>query len=111
MSARAKITHTIGEWSWNHDAVIARLAQNIDPGACVGWRGSSSGHANIFGGKKLGKPQMNSANRFIWMAHHNEDITKHSVHLSCGNIHCSNINHMFLMPNNRRGLSKYDRLD
>jgi hypothetical protein len=103
MSAKAKITHNIGVWSWNHDGVIERLEKNDNDNDCVGWTGSSSGHANIFGGKKSGKPQMNSANRFIWMAHYNQDIPEHSVHMSCGNIHCSNIKHMFLKPNYRQG--------
>lgn len=108
MPAKAKITHSIGDWTWNHDAVIARLEKNNDPNACVGWMGSYNHHANIFGGKKRNKPQMNSANRFIWMAHYNQDIPEHSVHMSCGNIHCSNIRHMYLEPNFRNGYKKND---
>jgi len=108
MSARAKITHNIGEWSWNHDAVIDRLEKTNNPNDCVGWSGSSNKHSNIFGAKKNGLPQMNSANRFIWMAYHNQDIHEYSVHMSCTNSHCSNILHMFLMPNNRQGYTKND---
>jgi hypothetical protein len=95
----------VGSWAWDQDKIQSKIETSTNPNDCLAWNGNANQHANIHGGYCNGKPQMNSANRFIYMALHGEDISDYAVHMSCGNTYCANERHMMLMPNQRLGLT------
>jgi hypothetical protein len=97
--ARRKITHTINEWSWNHDNLKSKIKQGATPNACCDWTGSTGPETHLFGGFKNKVAQMNQARRLYWMGEHNQDIADYRITMTCHNTHCMNILHMKLAPN------------
>ena len=92
-----RITHRVGEWSWNSDNLHTKLAKTT-PEACWAWLGSKNPYANIFGAYKNDKPQMTQANRLLAMEQEQRDITGLAVFMRCGNTMCCNPNHFNLLP-------------
>lgn len=92
---------TIGAWTWKPDLLWSKVVRAGED-ECWSWQGAVSPHANLFGGKKNGKPQMSQASRFIWMDHTGEDIQDREVIHTCGNRYCTNFSHMLSRPNHMR---------
>jgi hypothetical protein len=89
-----KITHRVGQWSWNTDNLHKRIVKT-QPDSCWAWIGSANEHGNIFGAFKNDRSQMTQSNRLLYMELVNEPIDHLSVKMKCGNIHCSNPNHFY----------------
>jgi len=98
---RRKITHTINEWSWNHDNLKSKIVPGPTQNHCSTWTGSTGPETYLFGGFKHDQAQMNQARRLYWMGEHNEDISDKRVTMTCHNTHCMNIEHMELAANFR----------
>ena len=105
MTAPRKITHKIGEWSWDADRLFSKIESTDNPNDCYTWKGNKNKHVNLFGAYKNNLNQMNSANRLIYMTVNKEDISDYAVRMSCMNKHCSNERHMYLELNRKQGLS------
>lgn len=95
------VIKTMGVWSWRSDLLWSKVEQ-ADPNACWRYLGSTSPHANLFGAKKNGRPQMTQAARLLWMDLHNESVENLEVAHNCGNRFCCNPRHMFTRPNHMR---------
>lgn len=96
---RRVVTHTIGDWSWNHDNLVSKIIDEKNPLGCSGWRGSTGPETHLFGGFKRGLSQMTQARRLYWQGEYNEDISDKRITMTCHNTHCMNILHMKLAVN------------
>jgi hypothetical protein len=103
------LTHQVGEWSWNTHHLHKRIQQQ-DDNQCWTWVGSQTPHGNIFGAYKNGRPQMTQSNRLLYMEQTGEPATAVSVHMACGNRHCSNPSHFEIVVENRPDRPQYWQL-
>ena len=92
---------TYGEWSWKPDLLMSKIVQG-ELDECWGWIGATSPHANLFGAKKNGHPQMTQAARLIWQTVKQQPLGDLEVRHTCGNRYCSNWNHMATEFNHMR---------
>lgn len=96
---RRKITHEIGEWSWNHDNLKSKILPGANFSDCSSWKGSTGPETHLYGGFKNGVPQMTQARRLYWMGERDADISDYRVTMRCHNSYCMNLEHMELAPN------------
>ena len=99
---RRKITHRIGDWSWNTANLHKRMVKG-NPDECWAWTGSKNPHGNIFGAFKHDKPQMTQANRLLYAEHTLKPIDDVTVRMKCHNSFCCNPRHFDPRPYERRG--------
>lgn len=87
-----RITHRIGEWSWDADSLLAKQERGHEH-ACWQWKGSRGEQGNLFGAFKNDRAQMTQANRLIYATMINDRIDNVSVRMRCMNKWCCNPNH------------------
>ena len=95
-------THkTIGEWSWNTDILWSKIVKTEDD-SCWAWIGSVGPQPNLFGARRLGKPQMTQARRVLYRDVYDEDCEDKQIKMRCKNAYCMNWHHFETTPNLRR---------
>jgi hypothetical protein len=92
---------TVGAWSWSPELLHSKIQRGA-PDECWGWTGSVSPHANLFGARKNGRPQMTQATRILISDLTGQDIENMEVRHTCGNRFCTNPAHMYTQPNHMR---------
>lgn len=89
---------TQGIWSWKPELLFSKMRQGPED-ECWQWLGSQGPHANLFGARKNGRPQMTQAARIIYAEYTGQDIEHLEIRHTCGNRYCCNPRHFLPRAN------------
>ena len=103
-TSKKRITHEIGPWAWDAENLMSKILRAEDH-ACWTWQGSMGPQGPLFGAFKRHdgrlRTQMTQACRLLWQQTREEDVTDFQVKHHCGNRHCVNPDHLYLLADCR----------
>jgi hypothetical protein len=87
----------IGAWSWNSEILWSKIEQK-EADDCWTWLGATGPHANLFGTKKNGRPQMSQLPRILYRDVTGLDCEGMEITHTCNNRYCANFSHLMALP-------------